>query len=80
MANNESNTEINKCTCGVPLNLHATCCGWANANLIIYPSNEQEREWQRLKLEATGMQIVINGKSTVLVTGINSNGQATDNG
>lgn len=24
------------CSCGVPLSLHNTCCGWGNANLIVF--------------------------------------------
>ncbi len=44
--------------CGVPNYLHATSCGWANAGLILNPSTEQEKEWQSLQLEASGISIV----------------------
>lgn len=26
-----------RCTCGVPNSLHNTCCGWGNANVIMFP-------------------------------------------
>lgn len=49
----EMKKEITKiCTCGVPLYLHATCCGWLNANYCIAPKNDEEREYKRLWEEA----------------------------
>jgi hypothetical protein len=42
----------NICNCGVPLYLHATCCGWLNANYCITPKNDEEREYKRLWEEA----------------------------
>jgi hypothetical protein len=42
--------------CGVPLSIHNTCCGWQNANLIIFPweqtiagamsDSEKKRRWE----------------------------------
>lgn len=56
------NKEVIKyCGCGVPLSLHNTCCGWENANLILYPKNKLEIEWQKQQLQATNSTIVISG-------------------
>lgn len=60
----------NLCSCGVPYYLHATSCGWANSNTILYPKNEQEIEWQKMQLDATDSQIVINKNGTFI--GINT--------
>lgn len=55
--------------CGVPRYLHATCCGWNNANLIIYPQDEDEIGFQKLKLAATGQEIRITGSGAFIITG-----------
>jgi hypothetical protein len=28
---------VEKCSCGVPISLHSTCCGWQNAGIIAFP-------------------------------------------
>lgn len=52
--------------CGVPSRLHGTCCGWSNADIIIYPRTDEEADWQRRSLAATGFKITINDKGAVL--------------
>lgn len=49
------NQEIKHCpvkTCGVPMHLHNTCCGWVNASLIVSPQTPQEQEWRDKWIEA----------------------------
>lgn len=61
------NSNYEKCNgCGVPKYIHGTACGWANANYIIHPSNEAEREYKRLKEGA--MNYYIDGISREPVT------------
>lgn len=46
------------CSCGVPENLHNTCCGWENASITIFPNEktftypsaeENKKRWELSK-------------------------------
>ena len=56
--------------CGVPEYLHATCCGWQNANLILFPKNDEEIQWQKQKLAACDGEIRINKDGVFISMGM----------
>lgn len=66
----EQQNDKRECTvCGVPMYLHNTACGWSNSNLIIYPQNAEEIEWQRKQLEAKNSQLIIDKDGVFISSG-----------
>lgn len=46
--------------CGVPLKIHNTACGWQNANVIVYPQNEEEKLWHDLAMTSKPLYFTSN--------------------